>query len=609
MSRFHKTLQIIRFNFNTLIIFEIIYRLVGLAIIFPLARQLFYWTITLTGDQYIINRDFVEYLFSPFTILIMIVLILIVGLYITYEVVALSVLFHSSHYQDKLGLQTLFIASFRKMRFVIVNYHITIIISSMIFLVIVEGLHVVGIASTIQIPSLIIDQLRATGWFYPLITMIVLTVFILFFETIFYELQCSIEHITIRDNFKHSRSILKHNRGKMLFQFIIINGGLNLFLYILYGLFLGVVAVFVLIIRGESAVFGVILTVLYTIYLIIGFFASIILIPINFAWINTWYYERKQTLDKETQAEISRIRRNRPFSNRSFGRILSVISLFLLAITILSFFNQSNSPERIAFLNNPRIISHRGGGDFGPENTLSAIEQGIEFGADAVEIDVRFTSDNIPVLMHDETLGRTTNDGLNRKVVNVTLEELKQLDAGSWFDPMYEGESIPTLQEALDFIDHRVDVYIELKAPTENLEQIILSIIEEAHMENNVKILSFNGLLLEQIKMENEDIETVLLLRNFLGDINALANNRYIDYFAFHHNTAVNNIEYVRVLQQAGKGVIVWTVNDDTQIDTVNNLGVDGIITDTPLIAREIVYSDTTKSFYRVLLEKLFTRY
>ena len=155
MNHFRKTLLIIKYNFSALTIFEIIYRLVGLAIVFPLTRQLFYLSIRLTGDEYIINNDFVEYLFSPFTIIIGLVLILIVGIYITYEVVALSIIFHSSYYQDKIGLQTIIIASTRKMIAVMKRYHITIIVSSMVFLVIVEGLHFVGIASTIQLPSLI----------------------------------------------------------------------------------------------------------------------------------------------------------------------------------------------------------------------------------------------------------------------------------------------------------------------------------------------------------------------------------------------------------------------------------------------------------------------
>jgi len=608
IKHFQKAWSIIKYNLQSLLTFEIIYRLVGLTIIFPLATQLFYLSIRLTGDEFIINRDFVEYMLSPYTIIIGLFLVLIVGIYITYEVVALSVIFHSSNYKDKIGLQTIIIASTRKMVSVIKRYHITIILSSTIFLVIVEGLQFVGIASTIQVPALIVSELRSIKWFYPTVVGIIITLFILFFETIFYELQCTIEHVRMKDNFKHSHQILRHNVGRMILEFLVLNGIINLILYIIYSIFIGLVGLFVLVVRGESFVFGTILTILYTLYLVIGFFASIILIPVNYAWINGWYYERKSTKDLATQEEVRLIRQNRPLSASAFRKVLSISSFVLLALSIVVLTNQANSPERIAFLNNPSIISHRGGGDYGPENTLYAIEQGIELGADAIEIDVRFTSDNVPILMHDERLGRTTNDTTNRFVSSVTLDQIKLLDAGSWYDEEIIDEQVPTLQEVFEFVDRRVDIYIEIKASMTDSMEILVAMIEEENMVHRVKMLSFNPLILSEIKELNDEIETVLLLSAFIGDINVLAKNDTVDNYGFYQNVALNNIEYVKVLQKAGKGVVVWTVNDDTLIHEVNNLGIDGIITDTPLVAREIVYSDTTNSMYRQLLEKLFNR-
>lgn len=607
-NHFKKTFQIMNYNIKTLLQFEIIYRLVGLAIIFPFARQLFFFSIRLTGHEFIVNHEFVDYLLSPSTIVLIIIVVLLIGLYITYEIVALSILFHSSYHQNKIELQTLIIASMKKMVAVFKQYHITIIISSTIFLFLVEGLHIVGIASTIQIPDLIIDQLKALNWFYPLMIVIVMTIFLLFFETIFYELQCTMEQTSIRDNFRHSHQILHHNFWKVFSEFFILNTIINLFLYLIYIIFLGIVALFVFVFRGESFVFGAVLTVLYSIYLIITFFASIVLIPINFAWINGWYYDHKQNQDHKTQESIRLIRQNRPFSTYAFRRLLLISSTILIGITILVFITQGDSSERIAFLNNPQIIAHRGGGDYGPENTLFAIEQGMELGADAVEIDVRFTLDSVPVLMHDETLGRTTNDIYNRKVANVTLEEIKELDAGGLFSSSFLFEQVPTLQEAFDFIDRRVDMYIEIKEPFPDSGEMIVSMIEEARMVQRVKILSFNKNILMQVKALNSDIETVLLLSSFFGDINALATNDYADNYGLYQQLALNNIEYVRTLQKAGKGVFVWTVNNGTRIREVNNLGVDGIITDSPRIAREIVYSDTTKSVYRKVLERLFVR-
>lgn len=603
-----KTIELLRFNWKTLAIFEIIYRLFGLAIIFPLARQLLYLSVKLTGNEYLINKNLAEYISSPYTILIGIIMFIIMGIYITYEVVVLSILFHSSYYKKKIGIYTLFVASFSNLKKVLKKYHIVIVFSSMIFLFIVEGLHLVGIASTIEIPTIVYEELQSTNWFYPGLVIFIITTAALFIETIFFELQCTIESTNIKSNFKHSISILKKNRPKMIFEFLSVNFVLNLIFYSIYFTVIALVGFMLFIIKDSSVVYPLILTLLYTVYLIVGFLATILLIPINFAWINVWYYEHKTTIDYETQKELERIMKKRRFSSKVINRITTVLSLILVVFIIFIFTAVSDDPSHLELFNTPSVISHRGGGKYAPENTLSAISMGIDFGADSVEFDVRFTSDGVPILMHDATLGRTTNDTLDRRVDSLTLHEIKFFDAGSWYSEEYEGEEIPTLEEAIEIIDFNIEIFIELKADYVDADQIIVDIIEAASVESRVKILSFDKELLEKIKMKNDKIETVLLLQSFVGDIDTLKNIDYIDYYAFKYAVVTANKEYIISLQQAGKGVYVWTVNDEPLILEMIQLNVDGIITDAPLLTRELIYSDSLKSQFTKLLEILFVR-
>ncbi|MFC1889250.1 glycerophosphodiester phosphodiesterase [Thermodesulfobacteriota bacterium] len=107
------------------------------------------------------------------------------------------------------------------------------------------------------------------------------------------------------------------------------------------------------------------------------------------------------------------------------------------------------------------IIAHRGVNKFAPENTLPAIEMAIEMDLDYVEIDVRTTKDARLVLMHDNTVDGTT-DGSGR-VRDLTAEEIRALDAGSWFSPEYEGTTVPFLEEALEVMQGRIGVYVDLK--------------------------------------------------------------------------------------------------------------------------------------------------
>lgn len=607
-TNFTNTINLIKYNWKTMLLFEVIYRLFGLAVIFPLATRLFYFSVSLTGKDFITNANIFEYATSPTTILIAIIFILIFGLYVAYEIVALSILFHNNHYENKIGIQTLLITSIHAFKKSIRKYHFLIMLSSLIFLFLVEFLHIVGIASTIQLPQALIEDFKESVWFYPLTIVIVISLTLLFIESIFFEIQCTIEKTSIKANIIHSRILLKKKRIKILLEFLFLNIIMNAILYLIYLSIIAFVALFILIFNDEPVIYPIILTLLYTTYLIVGFFASIVLIPINFAWINSIYYANRKTTDVSIIESSKRIMKNTFFSNKVFTRILSFVLIILSFSIAFTFALTSNDPTRLELFNNPDIISHRGGGSYGPENTLSGIEEGIQMGADAVELDVRFSSDGIPILMHDERLGRTTNDINNQLVSLTSLELLKRLDAGSWYSDEYLGEQIPSLEEALLLIDNRVDVYIEIKATYTDYEDILIEVIENTSNPNNIKIISFDKTLLSEMKIINEDLKTVLLLDSYFGDAESLINMDNIDYFGFKYIAVKDNKELVTALKQSGKGVYVWTVNNSEDISITNNLGVNGIITDKPILARKLIYSDTTKTTYTRLLELLFTR-
>lgn len=107
------------------------------------------------------------------------------------------------------------------------------------------------------------------------------------------------------------------------------------------------------------------------------------------------------------------------------------------------------------------VIAHRGFSGQAPENTLASFQKAVELGSDMIELDVRFSKDGQVVVIHDDTIDRTTNG--RGKVADYTLKELKQFDAGSWFAPQFSGERIPTLKEVLELVKGKVLVNIEIK--------------------------------------------------------------------------------------------------------------------------------------------------
>lgn len=609
IQAFKQTWRLFQFHWKTLLLFEVLYRLFGLAIIFPILERLFSLSISVTGDAFIVTRDIVDYAFRPTTLGIAILLLIVFGLYVTFEVVALSIIFHQAKYKQPITLQVLLLSAGYKTLHVIKSYHLTILMSSLTFLIIVEGLHFAGVASTIQIPPLIIEELQDTGWFFPVIISGALLLIWAFFETLFFELQAIVHNRTLADNIKSSHQIMTGRRVQIASEFLGLNFILNLILYIVYAIVIALVGYLLSLFQDGSVAFSFFLTILYTLYLMVGFIASIVLIPMNYAWINTWFYQNQNDPSPSMQQTIEHVNIVKPFKRRTFERLLGLFNILLIALIVVIFsVGNINSASQIALFRNPQIVSHRGGGIYAPENTLVSIERGIQLGADAIEIDVRFTSDGVPVLFHDSTTARTTNDSQDRAIATMPFDIVRTLDAGSWFNELYTGEQIPTLEEALQLIDRRVEVYIELKTGTLDDVETVLTIIEETNMGSHTKILSFQQAILEKFKDNNPDLSTVLLVGSFTGDVRQLIEIEYVDYYGIRATVVLDNIDIIQVLQQGGKGVYVWTVNDYTMIDDINALGVDGIITDRPVLARKIVYEDRTKSSYSNLLERLFTR-
>ncbi|HEX9075950.1 MAG TPA: glycerophosphodiester phosphodiesterase family protein, partial [Anaerolineae bacterium] len=139
------------------------------------------------------------------------------------------------------------------------------------------------------------------------------------------------------------------------------------------------------------------------------------------------------------------------------------------------------------------IIAHRGASNWAPENTLAAFQRACALGADGIELDVTLTRDGVPVVIHDDTVDRTTNG--KGAVAQMTLEEIRSLDAGSWYSAEFRGEKIPTLAGVLQAVGQCGLVDIELKGTklkADGLEAAAIRAVESAGMHERVILSSFN---------------------------------------------------------------------------------------------------------------------
>lgn len=222
-------------------------------------------------------------------------------------------------------------------------------------------------------------------------------------------------------------------------------------------------------------------------------------------------------------------------------------------------------------------LAHRGASKAAPENTLAAFELAVRNGAHGVELDVQLSADNVPVVIHDATVDRTT-DG-HGHVRRLTLDALKRCDAGRWKSPRFAGQTIPTLDEALDCLAGHV-VNVELKTTSllnDGLEERVVESIAHHHAEECVVLSSFNPLSLARVRSLNARLCTGLLysLRRPMGLSVALPT-------ALHPNHKTVD-EHTMAWARAHRfPVRAWTVDNPDEMRRLLNLGVEAIITNVP---------------------------
>lgn len=235
----------------------------------------------------------------------------------------------------------------------------------------------------------------------------------------------------------------------------------------------------------------------------------------------------------------------------------------------------------------PAVIAHRGANADAPENTLPAFQFALAQNCDGIELDAQLTADGQVVVIHDDSLNRTTDgQGAVRKS---GLADLKTLDAGSWFKPEFKGTRVPTLAEALALIGDRALTNIELKnlaSPLDRLPGKAAAVIKDLKLEGHVMISSFNPLALAAFKRALPDVPAGLLtVPGRGGTITRLLAGALIRYRNLHPHYSAVSPQLLAGARRKGQGVYTYTVNQADEMKRLYALGITGIITDDPSLA------------------------
>lgn len=232
----------------------------------------------------------------------------------------------------------------------------------------------------------------------------------------------------------------------------------------------------------------------------------------------------------------------------------------------------------------PEILAHRGLSSLAPENTLAAFKKAHQLGFHWIEFDVMLTKDLYPVILHDETLNRTTNTkGL---LSHKTYHQLQHVDAGRWFNKAYAGEPIPSLEQVLDFMKtHHLKAVLEIK-PSKGKDVITaekaIATIQKFWPEGLQQMIFASFSLPSLITVKKLLPKQAIAYSMHTWDNNAFELIKALDCYSIHIKHLILSSKRMKLLRQTGCHILAYTVNNRKRYAKLKKMGVDGCFSDSP---------------------------
>lgn len=255
-----------------------------------------------------------------------------------------------------------------------------------------------------------------------------------------------------------------------------------------------------------------------------------------------------------------------------FRKNLILLTAVTLFISSLIFFFQPLSPFQ--------AIAHRGASAYAPENTMTAFLKAVELGFDYIEFDVRMSKDEELVVIHDPKVDRTTNG--EGQVHDFTARELKNLDAGAWYDEKFSGESIPLLSEVLEELGGKIGLLIELKSPESypNMAEKLATLLQDSfnHGLNPqlIKVQSFHADEIRRFSSLMPDVSVGIVTKKNLN-LFQLTSYRYFASFISVHHQHISR-PFISLATALDFEVYAWTIKKQSQFLVLQSQSVHGII-------------------------------
>lgn len=572
-------------NIACLLLLELFYKAGFFMIMIPVCRIALQLSLKASGFSYLTLENIAAFLKNPITVVSLILMLGLIGVFLLLECITLVIYFDFGRKGKKLSLeQILFPSISRTMKLLKQKGSIVLLAATVLFSMVILFPLFVALLTQMRIPSYIFASALTDRLFIGIVLIFLIAAVLISNHLLFLFPLMVLEDLPFWQAGKQS-NILKKGRHKEVFSVLLV---WNLILIVLYLFFYYAVlflsAALTYYVTKKEIVYIAFIKVYEQVSFCVSVLVEVIGMTANLGMITSFYHKyRGETVRDD-------ILKEKDNSKKRYRRILVIFAVTVLGVNLGYLYDsvRNGSTLRKDSMLGIAVTAHRGASADAPENTIPALEKAIERRVDYAEIDVRETKDGVVVLLHDSSLKRTA--GVPKKIWDVTYLELLGYDVGSWFSKEYEKTRVPTLAQVLELCKGKINLNIEIKLGNQDqgLIEKVVRLIEQYDFEQQCVITSASYSVITKVKKLNPEIKTGYILSIAYGNF---YNSEYADFFSVKSSFINENM--VRLSHRLGKEVHAWTVNTKTELERMKQLGVNNIITDKPLLAKEILYEET----------------
>ena len=604
----HYTFGLLKLNIGTLLVFELLYKFASMAVFKPLLTGVMKLALKAQGLSYLSDETIGTFIRSPLTWFFLLLIVLGMAFFTLFDICCIITCIHASFRKQAMPLLALMRKGLKTSMRVIYQRNIVMILYLLIIIPMTHALVISGYITKFTVPQFIVDYIMSHTWLAILYIGFWIYIGLRSFHWIY-----SLHYFCLENcNFKQARKrSWKLQKNHYWTDLIIVLGWSAACIGIYYGVILfgsWLVSRVNQALPTQDLFSSLTLSGISLLMDVCGALFFCFDLPLFFICISLLFYYRKAAAGERIPRVFRDLDNAYRITNTRWVKKIYMYRKRIIALSIVVVIGVNfayNFADRRGVLHmglgNPvEVTAHRGYSAVYPENTIPAFKGAIQVGADWAELDVQQTADGEVIVMHDSNLKRTT--GLDKEVWQVTWDEIKDLDNGSWFDKKYQTVRIPTLEEVLKVCRGKIHLNIEIKPSghDKDLEEQVAKLLKKYHMRDTCVVSSLKYDSLRKIKEADDSIETAYITSVSYGNF---TNLEYADGYSVESTLLSKG--FVNKAQKAGKQIYVWTVNSEERLEKVVGMGIDNVITDDPVMAKELIYEQEHSTFWDRYVKQL----